>query len=214
MCAGVKWCHDHNVVHRDLKPENFLFESKAEDAPLKLTDFGLATHIESQDSIIKEVCLWRCGGAVWRDHRRSPDDALCRLVEARITLRRRCFHTTTRRQLMYGALALFCTSYCPALCRLASTRVRKQRCTIPFKPTPSAWIGAGSTFLRLPTSWLPGSLRKTHTSGIRLSRLWHTHGCRAMARLTRPSARTSSSRCRRSTVTISSRRPHSSSLRG
>ncbi|KAG0479146.1 hypothetical protein HPP92_013865 [Vanilla planifolia] len=30
------------VMHRDLKPENFLLLSKAEDAPLKATDFGLS----------------------------------------------------------------------------------------------------------------------------------------------------------------------------
>ena len=55
MCHGVKWCHEHNVVHRDLKPENFLFEKDTEDAPLKLADFGLATHIDGPDSIITDV---------------------------------------------------------------------------------------------------------------------------------------------------------------
>jgi calcium-dependent protein kinase len=39
----VHRCHSLGVFHRDLKPENFLLSSKAEDAPLKATDFGLST---------------------------------------------------------------------------------------------------------------------------------------------------------------------------
>ncbi|GER41909.1 calcium-dependent protein kinase [Striga asiatica] len=38
----VHTCHSMGVIHRDLKPENFLLLSKAEDAPLKATDFGLS----------------------------------------------------------------------------------------------------------------------------------------------------------------------------
>jgi serine/threonine protein kinase len=32
------------IVHRDLKPENFLFLTEAEDAPIKIIDFGLSRH--------------------------------------------------------------------------------------------------------------------------------------------------------------------------
>mmetsp|Transcript_6191 Transcript_6191/g.18736 ORF Transcript_6191/g.18736 Transcript_6191/m.18736 type:complete len:510 (+) Transcript_6191:150-1679(+) len=41
---AVQYCHslDPPVVHRDLKPENFLFRDKAEDAPIKVIDFGLS----------------------------------------------------------------------------------------------------------------------------------------------------------------------------
>lgn len=38
----VETCHSLGVMHRDLKPENFLFDSPAEDAKLKATDFGLS----------------------------------------------------------------------------------------------------------------------------------------------------------------------------
>ncbi|KAJ3684363.1 hypothetical protein LUZ61_013527 [Rhynchospora tenuis] len=38
----VHTCHSMGVMHRDLKPENFLLQSKAEDAPIKATDFGLS----------------------------------------------------------------------------------------------------------------------------------------------------------------------------
>lgn len=56
MCLGVQWCHQHRVVHRDLKPENFLFADAGEQAALKLADFGLATEIKEQDSIIHDAC--------------------------------------------------------------------------------------------------------------------------------------------------------------
>ncbi|KAI6688396.1 hypothetical protein NL676_025224 [Syzygium grande] len=42
----VHVCHFMGVMHRDLKPENFLLVSKHEDAPLKITDFGLSVFIE------------------------------------------------------------------------------------------------------------------------------------------------------------------------
>ncbi|KAL6338025.1 hypothetical protein AAG906_010589 [Vitis piasezkii] len=38
----VEGCHSLGVMHRDLKPENFLFDTTAEDAALKATDFGLS----------------------------------------------------------------------------------------------------------------------------------------------------------------------------
>nr|CAB3488999.1 unnamed protein product [Digitaria exilis] len=38
----VHSCHSMGVMHRDIKPENFLLLSKAEDSPLKATDFGLS----------------------------------------------------------------------------------------------------------------------------------------------------------------------------
>lgn len=42
ICDAVKHCHDRDICHRDLKPENFLFETTAEDAELKVIDFGLS----------------------------------------------------------------------------------------------------------------------------------------------------------------------------
>jgi serine/threonine protein kinase len=38
----VAHCHNMGVMHRDLKPENFLLESKAKDAAILCTDFGLS----------------------------------------------------------------------------------------------------------------------------------------------------------------------------
>ncbi|XP_051114704.1 calcium-dependent protein kinase 26-like [Andrographis paniculata] len=42
----IMYCHDKGIVHRDLKPENILLVSKASISPIKLADFGLATHVE------------------------------------------------------------------------------------------------------------------------------------------------------------------------
>ncbi|XP_067927940.1 calcium/calmodulin-dependent protein kinase type IV-like isoform X2 [Watersipora subatra] len=42
MLNAIKYLHENDVVHRDLKPENLLYESVAEDSPLKIADFGLS----------------------------------------------------------------------------------------------------------------------------------------------------------------------------
>jgi len=42
---AIAYCHNEmHVIHRDLKPENFLLASKAEDAPIKIIDFGLSRY--------------------------------------------------------------------------------------------------------------------------------------------------------------------------
>lgn len=43
ILSGLQHLHDKGIVHRDLKPENLLYESEANDAPLKIADFGLGT---------------------------------------------------------------------------------------------------------------------------------------------------------------------------
>lgn len=42
ILRGLKCCHDLKVIHRDLKPENLLLAYKSPNAPVKITDFGLA----------------------------------------------------------------------------------------------------------------------------------------------------------------------------
>ena len=42
LCLALRHVHARGIVHRDLKPENLLFTSPAEDAPIKVTDFGLS----------------------------------------------------------------------------------------------------------------------------------------------------------------------------
>lgn len=48
ILTAVLYMDDHNIVHRDIKPENILFETKDDDSPVKIIDFGLARkHHES-----------------------------------------------------------------------------------------------------------------------------------------------------------------------
>ncbi len=42
VASALKYLHSVGVVHRDLKPENLLYSTDAPDAPIKITDFGLA----------------------------------------------------------------------------------------------------------------------------------------------------------------------------
>jgi len=50
---AIAYCHNVNVVHRDLKPENFLFKTEAEDADIKIIDFGLSRHDDQNFGVMK-----------------------------------------------------------------------------------------------------------------------------------------------------------------
>jgi calcium-dependent protein kinase len=51
---AIRYCHDEKgIVHRDLKPENFLFLTEAEDAPVKIIDFGLSRHDDTDLGIMQ-----------------------------------------------------------------------------------------------------------------------------------------------------------------
>lgn len=45
---AINHMHISNISHRDLKPENCLFETRREDAELKLVDFGLASKFSKE----------------------------------------------------------------------------------------------------------------------------------------------------------------------
>mmetsp|Transcript_64864 Transcript_64864/g.74557 ORF Transcript_64864/g.74557 Transcript_64864/m.74557 type:complete len:496 (-) Transcript_64864:1106-2593(-) len=47
ILSAVAYCHENNVVHRDLKPENLLLESNAENALIKVIDFGTSRVFET-----------------------------------------------------------------------------------------------------------------------------------------------------------------------
>lgn len=49
ITAAIKYLHGIGIVHRDLKPENLLYSSKADDAIVKIADFGLAKLLSSTD---------------------------------------------------------------------------------------------------------------------------------------------------------------------
>jgi calcium-dependent protein kinase len=51
---AIAYCHDvKQIVHRDLKPENFLFQTEAEDAPVKIIDFGLSRYDNQNAGVMK-----------------------------------------------------------------------------------------------------------------------------------------------------------------
>lgn len=50
ILTAVSYMHKRGIVHRDIKPENILFETKDEDSPIKIIDFGLARKHFGQDS--------------------------------------------------------------------------------------------------------------------------------------------------------------------
>jgi len=64
MLRAVNYLHEHRIVHRDIKLENFLYESKADDAALKLIDFGFAKEWDPETWMMA-----RCGSIAYV----SPD---------------------------------------------------------------------------------------------------------------------------------------------
>lgn len=55
ICGALAHCHNEGICHRDLKPENLLLLSQADDAPIKVADFGLSKHLSSGSSPQKSV---------------------------------------------------------------------------------------------------------------------------------------------------------------
>lgn len=55
LCSALEYLHELKIVHRDLKPENILYASPADDAEIKVADFGLARVINGKD-LMKTAC--------------------------------------------------------------------------------------------------------------------------------------------------------------
>ena len=46
LASALLYMHSRKIVHRDLKPENILLSSKADDAIIKVADFGFSKQLE------------------------------------------------------------------------------------------------------------------------------------------------------------------------
>jgi len=55
LLGALEFMHGLGIVHRDLKPENMIFESKSENAEVKITDFGLALNVYARDCFASNV---------------------------------------------------------------------------------------------------------------------------------------------------------------
>jgi len=55
LCDALNHLHARQIVHRDLKPENLLYSSPADDAVIKVADFGLARMVSGTD-MMKTAC--------------------------------------------------------------------------------------------------------------------------------------------------------------
>jgi len=55
LAKAIAYLHSIGVVHRDLKPENLLYDTTADDAEIKITDFGLAKY-RSEESTMTTAC--------------------------------------------------------------------------------------------------------------------------------------------------------------
>jgi calcium/calmodulin-dependent protein kinase I len=49
LVDAIRYCHESDIIHRDLKPENLLYESQEETSIVKISDFGLARFVSSND---------------------------------------------------------------------------------------------------------------------------------------------------------------------
>lgn len=55
VSTALNYLHSEGIVHRDLKPENLIYSSDADDAVLKITDFGLAKY-SAQSTLLTTAC--------------------------------------------------------------------------------------------------------------------------------------------------------------
>jgi len=62
LSTALKDLHSIGIVHRDIKPENLIYDTPAEDAEIKLTDFGLSLDMaHKDDDVYRSHVVGTCG---------------------------------------------------------------------------------------------------------------------------------------------------------
>jgi serine/threonine protein kinase len=57
MFDAVLYCHSLNIAHRDIKPENVLLsDTNPEIATFKISDFGMARFIDTEQALATTMC--------------------------------------------------------------------------------------------------------------------------------------------------------------
>ena len=72
VLSAVDHLHLHGIVHRDLKPENLLLASDADDAAVKVADFGAAKRLLGPDGAPARTPCGSLGYAAPEQVRRAP----------------------------------------------------------------------------------------------------------------------------------------------
>ncbi|GAA33420.2 peripheral plasma membrane protein CASK [Clonorchis sinensis] len=66
VLEALRYCHENNIVHRDLKPHCVILASQENSAPVKLSGFGLAFHMDPNTNEIS-------GGRIGTPHFMAPE---------------------------------------------------------------------------------------------------------------------------------------------
>jgi calcium/calmodulin-dependent protein kinase I len=75
---AVMYCHDLGIVHRDIKPENLLLSNKdADEAIVKISDFGLARYIDPEENIMANTTCGTPGYVAPEVLEKRPYDHRC-----------------------------------------------------------------------------------------------------------------------------------------
>lgn len=83
LLKAVSYLHENDVCHRDIKPENILFESKDENSPVRLIDFGLSrSHAQGEEMMSNPVgtCYYMSPELLKGSYDKSTDMWSCGVI--------------------------------------------------------------------------------------------------------------------------------------
>jgi len=82
ILSAVNYCHKNKVVHRDLKPENIMYESKKDDAVLKVIDFGTSQAFQVGETLHKPLgtCYYVAPEVLKKEYNEKCDIWSCGVI--------------------------------------------------------------------------------------------------------------------------------------